>query len=302
MGDGASDHHKDAAIGDSKAVISPEIVTIVAGGEYGLHGFLFLPKEKTSAYDRLVIISAATGVPQRFYFSFASFLASNGIAALTYDYRGVGASRPSSLRGFRATLQDWIDDFGYVIRHVRKAFPASDIVALGHSIGGVAALLNPEANSVRRIITVGAQTSFWKDWPANVRYQRFVLWHILMPMINRLFGYYPAQRFGLGEDLPYDFALNWAASWRNPRGVTEILPNREPPSLTCDVTAIGVADDTIGTRSAIHRLHADIRAKSLSYRWIHPAEYGLSAIGHFDLFRKKVGHPVWPLLLHMVAE
>ncbi|HSN73229.1 MAG TPA: hypothetical protein VLT59_17065, partial [Steroidobacteraceae bacterium] len=53
------------------------------------------------------VIAAAMGVPQTFYARFAGWLATRGIDALTFDYRGIGASRLISQRGREVTLLDW---------------------------------------------------------------------------------------------------------------------------------------------------------------------------------------------------
>jgi predicted alpha/beta hydrolase len=72
---------------------------------------LFLP---THAPKGAVLIAAAMGVKQAYYADFAAWLARQGYAALTFDYRGMGDSRPAalrhSLRGFEADLFDWADD------------------------------------------------------------------------------------------------------------------------------------------------------------------------------------------------
>lgn len=46
-----------------------------------------------------VIINPATGVLARYYHRYARFLARHGFEVLTYDYRGIGQSRPARLRG-----------------------------------------------------------------------------------------------------------------------------------------------------------------------------------------------------------
>ena len=46
-----------------------------------------------------VVINPATGVHARYYHRYAAYLAANGFSVLTYDYRGIGLSRPESLHG-----------------------------------------------------------------------------------------------------------------------------------------------------------------------------------------------------------
>ena len=57
--------------------------------------------------DDWVIVSGAMAVAARFYSRYATALAEAGFGAVTYDYRGIGGSRPASLRGFPATMTDW---------------------------------------------------------------------------------------------------------------------------------------------------------------------------------------------------
>ncbi len=53
------------------------------------------------------LIAGAMGVRQDFYEPLARFLAENGVHVLTFDYRGMGASREGSLRGFPADITTW---------------------------------------------------------------------------------------------------------------------------------------------------------------------------------------------------
>ncbi|ATB34712.1 alpha/beta hydrolase [Cystobacter fuscus] len=44
-----------------------------------------------------IVVAGATGVPQTFYARFAGYVASRGFTTLTFDYRGIGQSKPASL-------------------------------------------------------------------------------------------------------------------------------------------------------------------------------------------------------------
>ena len=54
---------------------------------------------------RTVVIAGALGVKQRFYEKYAAHLSSEGLNAVTFDYVGVGASKPEGYE--HATLDDW---------------------------------------------------------------------------------------------------------------------------------------------------------------------------------------------------
>src|SRR5690349_7450209 len=47
-----------------------------------------------------IIVTTAMGVAQSIYSRFAEWLATQGYFVTTFDYRGIGASAPPSLRGF----------------------------------------------------------------------------------------------------------------------------------------------------------------------------------------------------------
>ena len=79
-------------------------ITFPATDGYSLAATLFMPHR---ARRGTVLINSATGTPRKIYRPFATYLASRGFIALTYDYRGVGGSRPKSLLGFKASMADW---------------------------------------------------------------------------------------------------------------------------------------------------------------------------------------------------
>ncbi len=101
-----------------------------------------------------LVIAGARGVRQEFYHPFAHYLAANGIHVVTFDYRGMGASRPSSLRGFRADVSSWAEkDLEEMLGRGDAKLP---LLFVGHSLGG--RLLGvPASNAqVRAAITVTA--------------------------------------------------------------------------------------------------------------------------------------------------
>ena len=88
-------------------------ITVPASDGYLLAATLFLPRR---AKTHAVLINSAAAVPRKIYRGFAGYLAQQGCAVLTYDYRGTGDSRPKaavgdkrkSLAGFRASIRAMI--------------------------------------------------------------------------------------------------------------------------------------------------------------------------------------------------
>lgn len=82
----------------------------------------------------LVLIAPATGVRRAYYHAFTNYLTTRGFNVLTWDWRGMGDSRPDSLKGFTASLRDrgeW-DPEGAIHRAGRVS-PSAPLIAIGHS-------------------------------------------------------------------------------------------------------------------------------------------------------------------------
>ena len=127
-----------------------------------------------------LIINGAMAVPQSYY-AFARTASAAGFDTVTYDYRGIGRSRPprheQSLRGMAARARDWMQlDFEGVHRWARRELECPRVVVVGHSFGGNAFGLAP---SVRHhgLVRIGhfglfrpAAQSLWPlalDWLAR---------------------------------------------------------------------------------------------------------------------------------------
>src|SRR5690606_34288923 len=108
-----------------------------------------------------VIINAATGVLARYYHRYAQFLAQQGFNVLTYDYRGIGESRPEHLKRCTYRWREWGEfDFSAALRVLqdRNDLP---IHVVGHSIGGILPGLASNAAGIDRMLTIGAQYAWW---------------------------------------------------------------------------------------------------------------------------------------------
>ena len=158
-----------------------------------------------------VIINAATGVPARYYHRYARFLSEHGFTVLTYDYRGIGLSRPASLRGYACRWADWGErDFSAAIDFIRQRQPGGPLVVVGHSIGGFLPGLAENAPAIDRMLTVGAQYGYCADYAAVHRWRLFLKWHVAMPVLTAALGYFPGKRLGWLEDLPAGVAKDWS--------------------------------------------------------------------------------------------
>jgi predicted alpha/beta hydrolase len=71
----------------------------------------------------VITINAGTCIKRQFYFRLAAYLSKKNYDVLTFDYRGVGDSRPSSLKGFESSIRDWASlDIKSVIDWMNKNY------------------------------------------------------------------------------------------------------------------------------------------------------------------------------------
>lgn len=244
---------------------------------------------------RHVIVASATAVPQTYYRRFASFLASRGWGVTTFDYRGIGGSRHGTLRGFDAKMSDWADkDLAGVVAHVRENAGAKHIAVVGHSIGGAALGLMPNAASIDAFVGVGSGLGDLGLYPAPDRYAFAAFMRAVVPVAAATIGYVPGK-LGGGEDLPAGVARQWAR-WALAPGFFlggRRAPRREGFAL---VRAPGllysVDDDRYAPKGVVDAL-ADVYVNAhVERRHVAAAEHG-GRIGHFGFFRPRHEPTLW---------
>jgi predicted alpha/beta hydrolase len=155
-----------------------------------------------------LVVAGATGVPQRFYRRFAQHAAAQGLEVLTLDYRGIGLSRPDTLRGFEMDYLDWarLDLAAAVDAVPEDGLP---LFMVGHSYGGHAFGLLPNHERVARFVTF-ATGAGWHGWmPFAERLRVLAMWRVMGPLLTRWKGYLPWSLLGMGEDLPLPVYRQW---------------------------------------------------------------------------------------------
>lgn len=279
-----------------------------AADGYDLGG-VFYPALRPRSPRRVAVLHGGAGIPAARYRRFAHFLAEWGVPVLTYDYRGIGASRPAVMRGFEARIEDWAElDSAAAIAWLRDRFPHDEIVGISHSIGCLPMGGAPNAAEMARIVMVGAHTGYYGDYRALYRLPMAVAWHGVMPAVTRFFGYFPADRLGLGEDLPAGMALQWAE-----RRIPELRPSGAQPAqvrlrrlldrcatLQSPTLAISVSDDAFATVAGTRRLLTYFPRLSPQHLVYTPLDAQVRRIGHFGFFRRAVGAVLWPKLLTQI--
>ena len=271
----------------------PEPVRINARDGFELAGDLVLPAGLPRA---AVLVAPAMGVPRRYYAPFAAFLARQGMAALTLDYRGIGDSRRGSLRRVPATLQDWGEhDLAGATDLLVARVPDAPLLWVGHSVGGqLLGIL--EDVPVAGALLVGAQSGHWRLWSGTWRWRMFLLWYALIPVLVPLLGRLPAAVLGGGEDVPPGVARQWAGwgrrrdylmSYAAPRG------GRGFARLAAPIVGYAIADDPFAPLASVEALLGFYVAARRSVRVVRPGDVGARQIGHFGFFRTRFEATLW---------
>lgn len=271
--------------------MSGTAVEFPARDGYRLAGTLYRPKTPNR---RAVLFQAAAGVKQEFYGKFADYLATRGFAALTFDYRGIGRSRPARLRGFQARMRDWAEkDIAGALDYLARASHGARVIGVGHSFGGQTFGLVPGNERYVAAMSVGSQSGYWKHWRGAGRAGMWLVTHVVLPGVSRVAGYLPARILGQGEDLPAGVAREWASWCRHPGYLVGALGAEEAYArFTAPIRAYAIGDDVYAPPAAVAAFlgfYPNAPRKRID---VDPAQHG-GPIGHFGFFRERFRESLW---------
>lgn len=274
-------------------MIASEPIRIEAADGFSLAATVFRPPA-TRSIPGVVIVASAMGVRHPFYYPFAEHAASRGAAVVTFDYRGIGGSRPASLRGFRARLRDWgALDLASVVTWSGGAFPDRPVSVVAHSVGGQILGLAMGDGEVEAVLAVAAQSGYWRHWSGVERAAMWFLTHALLPSVSSLVGFFPMKLLGQGENLPGGVAIEWAGWCRNPRYAAGAVGPQGYERLAAPIRSYWVSDDRYTPRPAAEALF-DLypRAAAKELVAVDASRHG-GAIGHFGFFRERFRDTLW---------
>jgi len=276
-----------------------------AADSYPLAARLWASTDTQSTFAT-ALINAGAGIGMRYYDRFAHFLATNGIPTLVYDYRGIGQSRPSVLRGFTASVEDWgSKDCAAALEWLSGRFPKGRCIVIGHSVGGFVTGFVTNGCKIDRMLLVGAHTGYWRDYAARPRLPMYLLWHALMPALTRVVGYFPGRRLHLLNDLPAGVALEWANRKRPEFWWNKVTPDGEPDTqwrdnalsrflaIRASTLALCFTDDAFATEAATTRILGLYQNCPATRIVVRPADVGGQKIGHFGFFRERFRDTLW---------
>jgi len=260
-----------------------------------LTGMLYRPAGTVIA---AAVVHGATGVPQRFYAAFARWLAGQGIAVLTYDYRDFGTSAVGPAHCSTATLVDWgLRDQQAAQRELETLVPGVPVWVIGHSLGGLMLPFQYGAGRVDRLIAVASGPVHFSDHPWHAKPLVAAFWHGVGPAAIALTGRLPGLVWGATGDLPRGVFRQWRR-WCTARGfhlgdIGKLLPVPDFRAFCGEARFIAMADDAMVPPAATWRLMQFYPEARKRQKVVRPADYGLKRVGHIAAFHRD-NAVLWP--------
>ena len=272
-------------------------IDVLTEDNYTLSVHLFEPESPT---HKLLLINSATGVKQQIYFSFAQVFTAHGFTVITYDYRGIGLSKPQKMKGFPASMRIWgTVDYKAVTHFIKTNFPEYQKFCLGHSLGALILGMNEDSKMFDELVFVGTQNAFVGNLKFKTKIEAYLGFGIAQPLTTSVLGYFPGNWFGLGESLPAGSAYDWRTLILHKRSTNQLLDKVTDFSkdLTQKVFVIRAEDDDWltekGVKSLLQNTYPNMKP---SYRLIKTSESEKNEIGHINFFRS-YNRTLWHIIL-----
>nr|WP_136251778.1 alpha/beta fold hydrolase [Ningiella ruwaisensis] len=266
-------------------------VQFKAQDDYPLRGMYYACKKPKAQ----IVLASATGVPQGFYQRYAFAANASGFNVLTFDYRGIGQSKPRSLKGFEMDYLDWgrMDLAAAINTSYEYHLP---MFVVGHSYGGHAVGLLPNHHLIQGAYVFGAGAG-WSGWmPVLERAKVEFMWRVIAPVIVKQHGYLAWNKLGMGEDLPKNVYRQWKHWCKNPhyffddasmQHMHEVYARFDKPLVAANAT-----DDKWAmprSRDAFFKFYTNADLRVLD---INPQSIGVKRIDHMGYF-KRFAQPLW---------
>ena len=253
---------------------------------------------------KLLVINSATGVRQQVYFSFAKYLAEQGFTVITYDYRGIGESKPRKMKGFEASMRIWgTNDFKTVTTFIKENYPDYTKFCLGHSVGALILGMNEDSVIFKKFIFVATQDAYIGHLSWRVAVTAALGFGIAVPVTVILKGYFPAHRFGLGESLPKGSAYDWRTLILNKKSTGRLYEKIEKDhskDLNQEAFIIHAEDDTWVTMKGMESLmNNSYPNMKKTYQEIKVSESPKKQVGHINFFRS-YNRSLWKIILDKI--
>jgi predicted alpha/beta hydrolase len=214
----------------------------------------------------------------------------------TFDYRGIGLSRPERLRGFKTDILSWATlDCAAMLDAVRARAGEAPLYWIGHSLGGQILPLVPGRERIARVMTVASGSGYWRENAAALRRRALLLWHLVAPVSTAICGYFPGKTLRMVGDLPAGVLQQWRRWCLHPQYLLsegEWVRERFAAVAT-PMVIFSVTDDEYMSARSIESLSGWYTQAPKAARRFSPHDLGVPRIGHFGFFRASFERSLW---------
>jgi predicted alpha/beta hydrolase len=245
----------------------------------------------------VLVVAAAMGVPRRYYRAFAADLAGQGIAVVTFDYRGIGEAAADLKDPKGTSFQDWGRlDLHTVLEQTYARFAGLPVFLAGHSAGAQLAGLTPLSERLAGFVFVAGPRPHVSQDRGAYRVFSTLWWYVIVPLASRG-RWFPAKRLRFTSiDIPAGVTAEWGRWARSPRylfspehgiDISRYAKLRQP------LLAFSFSDDLYTPRASAEALLSEYPNARVTRRHVAPADVGVRAIGHLGFFRDALRPTLW---------
>ena len=287
------------------STLGPAPLTLTCDDDYCLDATCY---EAAGTPRAIVVVAGTLGVQRRYYARFAEFMAAQGIAALTFDYRGMGESVPAEGQAELIDMAAWgTMDIDAAIRSAAALYPGTPIFLIGHSCGGQLVGLAPSCKQLAGVILVSATMPHASRYPRPDRYALSLMWRLLLPLATLGKGHVLTSVPGMsGANAPRAVWRQWAQWCRSREYLFDKrfgLNTVHASAMTAPVLSIAISDDERAPPEAITPLLERFTSAHVERRLVDSRHVGFGSIGHLGFFRSKMRDALWfPVLSWMLRN
>lgn len=261
----------------------------------------FLPAK---AENYAMVITSATGVLQKFYAKFAHFFATKGVTVYTFDYHGIGGSNGSdtSLKKNAANVMSWgQNDQAAVVALAKKENPHLKLVLVAHSIGGQLLGFNPNYHMLDKVVLVASQTGYWKYFSGIHKPKMLLFWYVIIPLLTPIYGYFPAKKLRLFENLPKGVVYEWASWGRKPNYLMHNFDQQNHlfAKFEIPILSLSFSKDSFASKASVDWLAKQYKNAAV-HRVHHQSRKGERALKHFGFFKSWARETYWEQCLQYI--
>lgn len=245
------------------------------------------------------------GVPQTFYVAFAQWLAQQGLAVTTFDYRGHAASQHGPLRKNKANLIDWAADCQSVAQHVRARAAQVPLFWIGNSVGAQLPGMSDPPLPMDGLLCIASGSGYWRDNAAPTRRKVLLWWHVIAPVMTALCGCMPGKKWGLVGDLPAGVLWQWRRWCLHPRygiGVEGRQLYDAYAGALYPLHAMSIDDDEMMSWRSTASLMGWYRNATQTSERVHAQDVPQGRVGHFGFFRSDMQAHLWGRALRVLER